>query len=109
MPASLRYSSNLGLKELHIFEVDEAFLTEISQTENSSVAQIKMAHPYGAQSQRQAMLCTENNTYKLKQSETSNMFMAVQMDKAPKSEPSAEIQLTTHVFVEVTPSRSMDQ
>ena len=81
----MRYSNNLGSKELHIFEVDESFLTDITASSDQTVAEIKIPHSYDTQAQRQAMLSTSQRTYKLKQSETSNMLMAVDLNKASKT------------------------
>ena len=54
------------------------------------------------------MLCTNEKTYKLKQSETSNMFMAVDLNKASKAQRDFDIEMTTNVFVEITPTRATD-
>ena len=60
------YANNLGSKDLHIFEVDESFLTNICASNDQTVAEIKMPYSNDTSTQRQAMLCTNEKTYKLK-------------------------------------------
>ena len=67
-----------------------------------------MAHAYQDLEHRQATISTEKATYKLKQSETSNMLMAVDLSKKKNEQSPSEISLTTHVFVEVTTTQPKD-
>ena len=108
--AYLRYTNDFGQKQFHLFEVDEKFLEEIAASDPTGVtdvAQIKMAHAYQEFGYRQAAISTEKSTYKLKQSETTNMFMAVDLSEKKEDETSDIINVTS-AFVEVTSTQRKD-
>ena len=106
----LRYTNDFGQKKFHIFEVDEKFLEEIAAadpTGESDAAQIKMAHAYQEFGYRQAAVSTQKSTYKLKQSETTNMLMAVNLSEK-KEDDTRDILNVTSAFVEVTSTQRKD-
>ena len=108
--AYLRYTNDFGQKQFHLFEVDEKFLEEIAAADPTGVtdaAQIKMAHAYQEFGYRQAAISTEKSTYKLKQSETTNMFMAVDLSEKREDE-TCDITYVSSAFVEVTPTQRKD-
>ena len=103
---SLQYSEHLGKQKLQLFEVDESFLTEIFSEENKgeTVGHIKMALAYDDPKRRQACLSTHETTYKVKNSETSNLMMLTAM-QGPES---GHILYTTNNFIELTGTQRRD-